>query len=217
MRRQTWENTQDEILVCRKAYKEVAIARGDIATEMSSLFSGFASHVSPINYSILTKHSPPLPTCLERRHACHRPWEKGMWICSVSNHERTSHRHASNRKRPQIHCPQDLHLLLSHDLSGKIWHLTISLGDICFSPLVPCPLAQNPGKPSFCDLPLGVHMRLGQLRGARRLTHSPQFCWMRPKAQLPSAYLSQPSWRRELLLRFFNRNRWKKNQRRIDT
>lgn len=175
MRRQTWENTQDEILVCRKA----AIARGDIAACFQALQVLYARPPPflPFNYSILTKHSPPLPTCEEWRHARHRPWENGMWICSVSNHERTSHRHASNRKRPQIHCPKDLYLLLSHDCQGKSRHhpanhpnhpSTISSGDIWFSPLVTCSLSTfpKPRKPSFCDLPLGVHMHLGQLRGA---------------------------------------------------
>lgn len=101
---------------------------------------------------------------------------KGMWICSVSNHERTSHRHASNRKRPQIHCPQDLYLLLSHDRENlpiilqiiQIIHLQFrqeTSGSVHLLP-VPCALSQSPGKPSFCDLPLGVHMHLGQLRGA---------------------------------------------------
>ena len=146
---------------------------------------------SPINYSILTKHFPPLPTCEEWRHARHRPWEKGMWICSVSNHERTSHRHASNRKRPQIHCPKDLHLLLSHDCQGKSRHhpanhpnhpSTISSGDIWFSPLVTCPLAQSRGSPASVISPSASTCILANSEGqpsqvgkSRRLTHSPPF------------------------------------------
>ena len=225
MRRQTWENTQDEILVCRKA----AIARGDIAACFQALQVLYARPppFSPINYSILTKHSPPRTTCEEWRHARHRPWEKGMWICSVSNHERTSHRHASNRKRPQIHCPKDLYLLLSHDCQGKSRHhpanhpnhpSTISSGDIWFSPLVTCPLAQSRGSPASVISPSASTCILANSEGqpsqvaksTRRLTHSPRFFGCDQSHNCPVHILTSPPGEGVLQLRFF-KNRFEES------